>query len=497
MFLVDTGAGPDHPRRRAQGRRSRPRSPYEEWVARVPGPPRGPARARARHRAGPRDRPAPPGGLRLHGRGRPLIIDADGDHGRRPGRLDGQRRPARRPVRAPAAALRLLQAALRAGHEPSRGRDPRGDHHGHRALDRPGGQPARAGPRRRPPGRASRRRCSPTRELEKIRALDGGPASPRLPDDHAADPVQGRPTTGPASGARSRTSAARRPRPSPRATTRSSCRTAATTRRTRPSRRCSPCRRSTTTSCAPGRAAASGLVLESGEPREAHHFCLLIGYGASAINPYLAFETIDDQVRLGDHPGTHRGGARSATARPWSRASSRRSAGWASRPSTATTAPRCSRRSASTATSWTSTSRGRRAGSAASASRWWPRRSARARTAPTRPSARSSTASCRTGGQYKWRADGENHLFNPLTVHTLQRAVRTGDYARSRTTRASSTTSRPASPRCAGCSSFGPPCGPCRSTRSSRSSRSCGGSRPARCPTAPSPARRTRRWRSR
>ncbi len=40
-----------------------------------------------------------------------------------------------------------------------------------------------------------------------------------------------------------------------------------------------------------------GLVLETGEPREVHHFCLLIGYGASAINPYLAFETIHDQVR--------------------------------------------------------------------------------------------------------------------------------------------------------------------------------------------------------
>ncbi len=37
-----------------------------------------------------------------------------------------------------------------------------------------------------------------------------------------------------------------------------------------------------------------GLVLESGEPREVHHFCLLIGYGISAINPYLAFETIED-----------------------------------------------------------------------------------------------------------------------------------------------------------------------------------------------------------
>ncbi len=43
------------------------------------------------------------------------------------------------------------------------------------------------------------------------------------------------------------------------------------------------------------------LVLESGEPREVHHFALLIGYGAGAINPYLAFETIDDMVRQG-HP---------------------------------------------------------------------------------------------------------------------------------------------------------------------------------------------------
>ena len=42
-----------------------------------------------------------------------------------------------------------------------------------------------------------------------------------------------------------------------------------------------------------------GLVLESGEPREVHHFALLVGYGASAINPYLAFETVHDQVRLG------------------------------------------------------------------------------------------------------------------------------------------------------------------------------------------------------
>jgi glutamate synthase domain-containing protein 2/glutamate synthase domain-containing protein 1/glutamate synthase domain-containing protein 3 len=37
-----------------------------------------------------------------------------------------------------------------------------------------------------------------------------------------------------------------------------------------------------------------GLVVESGEAREIHHFATLIGYGANAINPYLAFETIED-----------------------------------------------------------------------------------------------------------------------------------------------------------------------------------------------------------
>jgi glutamate synthase (NADPH) large chain len=41
------------------------------------------------------------------------------------------------------------------------------------------------------------------------------------------------------------------------------------------------------------------LIIESGEPREVMHFALLIGYGASAINPYLAFETLHDLKRIG------------------------------------------------------------------------------------------------------------------------------------------------------------------------------------------------------
>src|SRR4051794_12643995 len=45
------------------------------------------------------------------------------------------------------------------------------------------------------------------------------------------------------------------------------------------------------------------LIIESGEPREVMHHCLLIGYGASAVNPYLAIETIEDLAENGDLKG--------------------------------------------------------------------------------------------------------------------------------------------------------------------------------------------------
>ena len=38
------------------------------------------------------------------------------------------------------------------------------------------------------------------------------------------------------------------------------------------------------------------IILESGEPREVHHFAALLGYGASAVNPYLALETIRELI---------------------------------------------------------------------------------------------------------------------------------------------------------------------------------------------------------
>ncbi len=45
-----------------------------------------------------------------------------------------------------------------------------------------------------------------------------------------------------------------------------------------------------------------GLVVETGEPREIHHFCLLAGYGAEAINPYLAFDTLLDMHKHNAFP---------------------------------------------------------------------------------------------------------------------------------------------------------------------------------------------------
>ena len=47
-----------------------------------------------------------------------------------------------------------------------------------------------------------------------------------------------------------------------------------------------------------------GIVVETGEAREVHHHCLLVGYGADAINPYLAFEALRqsrEDGTIGDH----------------------------------------------------------------------------------------------------------------------------------------------------------------------------------------------------
>ena len=52
--------------------------------------------------------------------------------------------------------------------------------------------------------------------------------------------------------------------------------------------------------CARRSSTSLALILESGEPSEVHHFATLLGYGASAVNPYLALDTIHQLIDSGD-----------------------------------------------------------------------------------------------------------------------------------------------------------------------------------------------------
>ena len=71
----------------------------------------------------------------------------------------------------------------------------------------------------------------------------------------------------------------------------------------RRSRRCWRAPGCTTTWSARGCGPGPGWSIECGDAREVHHFALLLGYGAGTINPYVAFETLDDMIRQGMHQG--------------------------------------------------------------------------------------------------------------------------------------------------------------------------------------------------
>jgi glutamate synthase (ferredoxin) len=169
-----------------------------------------------------------------------------------------------------------------------------------------------------------------------------------------------------------------------------------------------------------------GLVLESGEPREVHHFALLIGYGCSAINPYLAFESLDEMIREGllvnlDHKTAIKKFIKAAIKG---------------------VVKTMAKMGISTVQSY----RGAQIFEAVGLNSavvdkyftWTPSRIqgvgldviagealARHRHAfPDRP----VNGVLDAGGQYQWRDGGEYHLFNPQTIHKLQIGCRLGSY---------------------------------------------------------------------
>jgi len=170
-----------------------------------------------------------------------------------------------------------------------------------------------------------------------------------------------------------------------------------------------------------------GIVLESGEPREVHHFALLIGYGCGAINPYLAFETLDDMIRQGllvgvDHKTACKNFAKAGVKGVIKVASKMGISTIQSyRGAQIFEAIGINETVVDKYFTWTAT-RVEGIGMEEIAKEV----SMRHRHAfPDRP---VNGHTLDAGGQYQWRKDGEYHLFNPDTVHKLQTSVRKGDY---------------------------------------------------------------------
>ncbi len=170
-----------------------------------------------------------------------------------------------------------------------------------------------------------------------------------------------------------------------------------------------------------------GIILESGEPKEVHNYAVLLGYGCGAINPYLAFATLDNMIKEGllvdvDYEtacynyvkAVTKGVIKIASKIGISTIQSYRGAQifeslglnhdvidkyftW--------TASRLEGVSLDVIAQET-IMRHQHA---------FPERQVNGHTLDV-------------GGEYQWRKDGEAHLLSPQTIHTLQQAVRQGDY---------------------------------------------------------------------
>ncbi|GIH02992.1 glutamate synthase [Rhizocola hellebori] len=172
-----------------------------------------------------------------------------------------------------------------------------------------------------------------------------------------------------------------------------------------------------------------GLITETGDAREVHHMALLLGYGAGAVNPYLAFESIEDMIASGEITGIDPYKA----VRNYVKAMGKGVLKVMSKMGISTVASYIgaqvfeavglSEKLVERYFTGTSSKLGGigleeiHAEVAARHSRAWQANA-------------TSTAHRRleTGGEYQWRREGELHLFNPETVFLLQHSTRTKQF---------------------------------------------------------------------
>ncbi len=238
----------------------------------------------------------------------------------------------------------------------------------------------------------------------------------------------------------------------------------------------------------------AALVVECGDAREVHHVALLLGFGAAAVNPYLAFESIEDMIAGGWLDDLESSRPSGTTSVRWSRASGRSCPRWASPRSPGTRRRRSSRRSGSPRSSSTSTSPAPRPSSAAAGSTSSRSRSPSATGGPTRPtreSGRTATSTSAVSTPTAGRASCTCSARRRCSSCSTRRAPTSARCSVGTPTRSTAWSVR-AGP-CGGCSGCGPSqkihsvARRCRSRRWSPRPRSSSASPPAACPTARSP----------
>jgi len=170
-----------------------------------------------------------------------------------------------------------------------------------------------------------------------------------------------------------------------------------------------------------------GLVLESGEPREVHHFCLLLGYGAQAINPYLVYECLNDMI----HEGLLNNIRYHDAVKGYDKAVYKGVVKVMAKMGISTIKSYCGAQIFEAVGldpklvdkyfTWTPS----RVGGVGLEEIAREAQQQHARAFPTYP---LNGHTLDVHGKYQYRNDGELHLFNPRTIHLLQKAARNNDY---------------------------------------------------------------------
>jgi glutamate synthase (NADPH) large chain len=172
-----------------------------------------------------------------------------------------------------------------------------------------------------------------------------------------------------------------------------------------------------------------GLIIETAEARECHHMALLIGYGASAVNPYLALESVADLVQTGVLTGLDEAEAQRNLVKAYGKG----------------VLKIMSKMGVSTVASYTGAQIFEAIGLGAEVlDTCFTGTSSKlggngfgeiahevaARHRHAYPAGGNELAhrTLQIGGEYQWRREGEPHLFNPDTVFRLQHATRTRRY---------------------------------------------------------------------